>query len=155
MMRLLDFKLRRKGTLRGFAKIRLPNTLIVSDVVLGEKQRKTWALFPNSPMINPDGNVLRDERGKIRYRPFIEWESRETGREFSRRVVELVRARRRIGRRASSSSFSSRGHRSSGPRHSGGRNAIAGSPVYANLAAAILAPVISTTSVAILAADPA
>jgi hypothetical protein len=92
MMQLLDFKPLRKGTLRGFAKIRLPNSLLVDDIVLGESAGELWALFPGMPMLDRDGNTLRNERGKVRYRPVMKWESHATQREFSKRVADLVRA---------------------------------------------------------------
>jgi hypothetical protein len=92
-LQLLGFKPVRRNSLRGFAEVRLPNGLIVTDVVLGEAGGRQWALLPSKPMIDRDGNLRREDSGKIRYTPVIEWASTALRDEFSRRVVALVRAR--------------------------------------------------------------
>ena len=60
IMRLLDFKPVRKNSLRGFASIKLPNGLIISDVVVGETGDRQWALLPSKAMIDRDGELMRD-----------------------------------------------------------------------------------------------
>jgi hypothetical protein len=92
-LQLLTFKLVRKNSLRGFAEVRLPNQLIISDIVVGEANGRQWALLPSKPMVDRDGNLLRDPDGKIRYSPVVEWGSPALRDEFSKRVVALVRAR--------------------------------------------------------------
>ena len=92
-LKLLEFKKVRKGSLRGFAEVRLPIGLVISDIVVGEANGRQWALLPSKPMIDRDGNLLRDPSGKIRYSPVVEWGSRELQQEFSRCVVALVRSR--------------------------------------------------------------
>jgi hypothetical protein len=39
-LRVLDFKPVRKGTLRGFASVKLPCGLVINDVVIGESSGK-------------------------------------------------------------------------------------------------------------------
>jgi hypothetical protein len=91
-LRLLESKPLRKNTLRGFATIRLPNGLVIRDIVIGQvSDGRAWATLPSKPMINDDGVALRDDAGKIRYRPVNEWPTRELQDEFSKRVIALVR----------------------------------------------------------------
>jgi len=93
-MQLLGFRAVRKNSLRGFAIIKLPNGLIIHDVVIGQGGRAgaAWANLPSKPMIDSAGTALRDDAGKIRYSVVNEWSSLDNRSEFSRRVVALVRA---------------------------------------------------------------
>jgi hypothetical protein len=92
-LQLLTFKPVRRNSLRGFCGIRLPSQLIVNDIVVGEANGRQWALLPSKPMVDRDGNLLREDSGKIRYAPVVEWSSPALRDEFSKRVVALVRAR--------------------------------------------------------------
>jgi hypothetical protein len=91
-LQLLGFKSVRKNTLRGFAEVRLPNQLIISDILVGEANGRQWALLPSKPMVDRDGNLLREASGKIRYAQVVEWASPALRDEFSKRVVALVQA---------------------------------------------------------------
>ena len=73
--------------------MRLANSLVTNDVVVGECHGKAWALLPLKAMIDRDGNLLRDVNGKIRYSPIVESGGAELRQEFSKRVVALVRAK--------------------------------------------------------------
>jgi hypothetical protein len=89
-LRVLDVKRIRKNSLRGFASVKLPNGLVINDVVLGEANGRRWALLPSKPMIGSDGELLRDASGKARYTAIVEWASKELQQEFSRRIVAIV-----------------------------------------------------------------
>jgi hypothetical protein len=91
-LRLLDFKPVRKKSLRGFASVKLPNGLVINDIVVGEANGRQWALLPSKPLLDRDGNLVRDTGGKIRYSSVVEWDLAELRQEFSRRVVSLVHA---------------------------------------------------------------
>ena len=86
----LGFKSVRRNALRGFAEVRLPNQLIISDIVVGEANGRQWALLPSKPLVDRAGNLRRDDAGKIRYSPVVEWGSPALRDEFSKRVVALV-----------------------------------------------------------------
>jgi hypothetical protein len=90
--RLLDFKPVHKGSLRGFASVKLPNGLVVNDVAISESHGKQWALLPSKAMIDRDGNLMRDAGGRIRYSPIVQWGTSDLRDEFSRRLVALVRS---------------------------------------------------------------
>ena len=92
-LQLLAFRAVRKGTLRGFAKVRVaPIELDISDVVIGQggHDGRIWALLPSKPMVDRDGKVMRDAEGRIRYAPILGWASEARQQAFSRRVAALV-----------------------------------------------------------------
>jgi hypothetical protein len=78
--------------LRGFAAVKLPNMLVINDIVVGEASGPQWAMLPGKPMLDAAGDTLRDDSGRIRYSQVIEWSGSELRTEFSKRVVELIRA---------------------------------------------------------------
>ena len=82
----------RKNTLLGFAKIELPSGLIISDVTILTGERGPWASPPSKPMVGRDGVVLKDDAGKLRYSPVIEFASKEVRNRFSAAVVDALRA---------------------------------------------------------------
>jgi hypothetical protein len=91
---LIEFKPMHKNSLRGFATVRLRSGLTIHDVTVCASSGKAWASLPSKPMIDRDGQVLRDrETGKVRYAPILEWADRQTADRFSGAVVEAVEAR--------------------------------------------------------------
>lgn len=90
-MQLEDFKPMRRGNLLGFATIRLPNGLQISDIPVCTSGRRAWASLPAKPILDRDGRHLSDENGKKRYVPILQWPDRETADRWSAAVVELVR----------------------------------------------------------------
>jgi hypothetical protein len=91
-LRLLKWTVRRKGTVRGFADIQLPNRLrIFGCVVHVSRDGKAWAGFPGRPQIDRDGRHIEVD-GKKQYTKFLEWEGSELANEFSAALVELIRA---------------------------------------------------------------
>ena len=91
-IRILEFRPHQKNSLLGFAKIELPSGLIITDVVILTGERGPWASPPSKPQLDRDGNVLRDQNGKIRYSPIIEFTDRETRTRWSNAVIEALRA---------------------------------------------------------------
>jgi hypothetical protein len=92
-LELLDFKPLRKGTLRGFARVRIvPIELDIADVVIGQGGRdgRVWALLPSKPMVDRNGAVMRDAEGRVRYAPILGWASEARQQAFSCRVAELA-----------------------------------------------------------------
>jgi hypothetical protein len=84
---------RRTNTLRGFADVLLTQTYLrIRDVAVHEKDGRRWVSLPARPMIDRDGAVLRDEQGKTRYAPILEFTDREASDEFSRACIAAVLA---------------------------------------------------------------
>jgi len=89
---LLDWRLMAKGSLRGFAKLRLGKSLVISDVVVLVGANGPWASLPSKPMVGRDGMALRDANGKQKYAPILEWADRDASARFSDAVIAAVRA---------------------------------------------------------------
>ena len=84
------FTLCLSNTLRGFARVAMPSGLTINDVALHEQNGKRWASSPSKPMLGRDGNVLRDQSGKIRYIPIIEFRDNVTRDKWSAAVVRAA-----------------------------------------------------------------
>jgi len=90
-MQLLAWTPVGKGALLGRAKIQLPNGLQINDVGLFQREDGTrWAQLPSEIMRDAEGQPLKDDRGKIRYRRPIRWSSRDLQNRFSEALFELV-----------------------------------------------------------------
>jgi hypothetical protein len=88
----LDWRPLAKGSLLGFAKIRIDELgLILREVTVHRSHGSFWASPPARPQLHND-SVLRDDRGKIAYAALIEFERKAIRDAFSARVVEAVRA---------------------------------------------------------------
>jgi hypothetical protein len=87
---LLTWKPMQRNSLRGFARIRLGRSLIISDVAIHCAHGRRWAQAPAKPQLDKDGNAKRDEKGKIAYVPVVEWTDREAADRFSEAVIAAV-----------------------------------------------------------------
>ena len=87
---LLSWKPLRRNSLRGFAKVRIGRALILHDVTLHSAEGKRWASVPSKPQLDTSGTALRDDRGKIKYAPVVEWLDREARDAFSEGVIAAV-----------------------------------------------------------------
>lgn len=86
---ILEWRALRKNSLLGFASIQL-GALKIKDVTVNTSNGRLWAGLPSKPMIDRDGAVLRNEQGKIRYVPILEWDNKGTGDCFSESVVAAL-----------------------------------------------------------------
>jgi hypothetical protein len=89
---LLAWKPITKGSLRGFARVRLGKALIIHDVPVLSSNGRAWVALPGKLVINVEGTVARDEKGKQRYIPILEWADRAAGDRFSAAVLAAIRA---------------------------------------------------------------
>jgi hypothetical protein len=79
-----------RNTLRGFASITIAELkLTIHDVAVHEKGESRWAQLPAKPQIR-DGELIRDDAGKVQYWPILEFSSRAVRDAFSVRVVEAL-----------------------------------------------------------------
>jgi hypothetical protein len=90
----LSFKPLRRGTLRGFADIRIAELrLDIKDIAIHQKGESRWAALPARPMLDKNGAVIRDRQtGKIQYANIFEFDSRDVRDAFSHAVVAAVLA---------------------------------------------------------------
>jgi hypothetical protein len=86
---ILEWKPLRKNTLRGFATVRY-GSLKIRDVTVHSSGDRRWAGMPSKPMVGPDGTAQKDDKGKIKYVPILEWASREAADKFSVEVIDAV-----------------------------------------------------------------
>ena len=86
-----SFKPLRSNTLFGFCDVTVPEMhLKIRDLAVHEKNNSRWVGLPAKPLITRDGQVKRDERGKITYVPILEFINRETRDAFSDRVIAAL-----------------------------------------------------------------
>ena len=54
---LLEWKPIAKGSLRGFAAVRLGRSLVIRDLATLHRNGRAWVGFPGKPIINADGTA--------------------------------------------------------------------------------------------------
>src|SRR5262249_15317371 len=91
-MQLLDWKLIDKGALVGRATVLLPSGLQISDIGIFRKDGQAWAQMPSESMRDMDGQLLKDERAKTRYRSPLKWSTRGLQERFSETLIGLIEA---------------------------------------------------------------
>ena len=91
-MKIREWKPLRKGSLLGFARVETPSGMVLHDVTILSGERGRWASPPSKQMIGRDGTVLKDDVGKVRYSPVVEFASREARERFSAAVVAAMEA---------------------------------------------------------------
>jgi hypothetical protein len=90
VFKILDFRPLVKNSPRGFAKVELPSGLIITDVVILAGESGPWASPPSKPMLDRDGVVMKDDKGKIRYCPIVEFRSKDLREKWSTAVIEAL-----------------------------------------------------------------
>lgn len=88
--RLLDWRPLHQNTLIGFAKVQFSSGLIVAEIAIHRHGSRVWAQPPSRPWIDK-GNLVRDERGKIRYQPVISFANHGVQASWSKQVLRALR----------------------------------------------------------------
>src|SRR4051812_49322695 len=88
-MRLLGWEPGGSGALLGRARVRLPNGLEIADIGIFAREGRRWAQLPAEAIRAPDGQILKDDRGKTRYRSPLRWENRDLQERFSAALIAL------------------------------------------------------------------
>jgi hypothetical protein len=81
--KILDWRPLPRNSLLGFAKVEFASGLIISDVTVLTGERRPWASPPSKPMISRDGAVMKDDKGKIRYTPIVEFATKDVRNKWS------------------------------------------------------------------------
>jgi hypothetical protein len=90
-VRILGWRPVHKNSLRGFVSARLPSGMVVHDISIHvHDSGKRWAGPPSKPQINKDGVALRDDRGKVKYVPIIEFDPKPLRDKFSDAIVDAL-----------------------------------------------------------------
>jgi hypothetical protein len=91
---ILEFTPIIKNSLRGFARVKLASGMVLVDVALHvSNEGRAWASPASKVMLDRSGNVLRDEAGKPKYVPIVDFCDRKTRDRFSEAVVAAVKDR--------------------------------------------------------------
>jgi hypothetical protein len=61
-------------------------------VTILTSEKGPWASPPSKPMIGRDGAVMKDDKGKVRYVPIIEFRDKDTRDRWSASVIDAVQA---------------------------------------------------------------
>jgi|SRR6516164_619821 hypothetical protein len=89
---VLDWRPCVRNTLQGFAEIKVPAWgLTIDGVAIHKKEDHAWAQLPARPQIDREGNILREDDGKIKYAKVMEIDDKRKAWEFSDSVVAAVR----------------------------------------------------------------
>jgi DNA-binding cell septation regulator SpoVG len=89
-IQILDWRELRRNTLLGFAKVELPSGMVINDVTVLMGKEGPWASPPSKPMIDRDGVAMKDQNGKLKYVPIIEFTSKQVRDRFSHAVVDAL-----------------------------------------------------------------
>jgi hypothetical protein len=81
-----------RNTLRGFVRVRMPSGMIISDVAVHLRDARAWASPPSKPMLNRDGQQMKDQAGKQLWVQLISFASREQRDRWSDAVIAAVRS---------------------------------------------------------------
>jgi hypothetical protein len=94
-LKCTDFRPVCRGSLRGFASVRVVEMrMTLSDIAVHvhEASGRAWASPPARPWIDKDGQVVRDDRGKIQYAPIVEFDGKQVRDAFGDAVIKAVLA---------------------------------------------------------------
>jgi hypothetical protein len=78
------------GALLGRAAVELRGELIISDVAVFEKGGRRWCQLPSEPQRDRDGLILKDERGRAKYRSALRWRSRDLQDSFGAELIAAI-----------------------------------------------------------------
>jgi hypothetical protein len=90
-MQLFDFKPLRKGSLRGFATVRLPNGLTITDYAVCTNHGRTLASLPGKAILDADRWHTFNDAGMRRYVPILSWANRATTDGWLAAILDLFR----------------------------------------------------------------
>ena len=91
-LRLLSFERIDKGALVGKAKVRLPNQLEIDGIGVFQKDGRRWSQMPSEVVRDRNGNPLKDEKGKVRYRSPLKWANSDLQERFNEVLIGLIEA---------------------------------------------------------------
>jgi hypothetical protein len=89
-LRLRDFRVVQKNTLRGFATFEFPSGLVVHDMPTHTKNGASWVSFPSLPQL-VDGSQKIGDNGKPVYKRIIEWRDRDLSDRFSEAAIAVIK----------------------------------------------------------------
>jgi hypothetical protein len=87
----VEFRPLRKGSLLGFATVRLGSGLILYDDGVHRQGSRAWCSPPARPWINGDGSLVRDDAtGKVKYAPVVRFATHGVRSSWSRQILAAL-----------------------------------------------------------------
>jgi hypothetical protein len=87
----IDWKPCERGTLLGFATIKMPSGLAIGGVALHAKGEAKWAQLPSKPMLDQDTRqLMHGPDGKVKYAKVLWFDDHAVGDRFSAAVIEAI-----------------------------------------------------------------
>jgi hypothetical protein len=80
-----------RNTLRGFCRARMPSGVVLHDNGVHEKNGTWWVSPAAKPMLNRDGQHIKDHAGKPMWSPAVSFASKELRDKFSAAVLGALR----------------------------------------------------------------
>src|SRR5271166_5416803 len=88
-----EFRRFKKNSLLGFCELYLPAMrLAIRGITVNRTSGKLWVGMPGKPMTDKAGNPLHDDRGRVKYLAFLQFETREVSDAFRDAVLAAVLA---------------------------------------------------------------
>ena len=88
--RLMAWRPLARQTLLGFARVQFTSGLTISEIAVHRSGSRVWAAPPSRPWIE-EGDLVKDDRGKIKYQPLISFANHGVQASWSRQVIAAVR----------------------------------------------------------------
>jgi hypothetical protein len=89
---LIDWRPLHRNTLCGFCAVRFESGIEVYEIAIHVAGSRAWASPPGKPWIDANGQVVRDDDGKIKYQRIIGFLSHGVRSAWSRTVLNALRA---------------------------------------------------------------
>jgi hypothetical protein len=80
-----------RNTLRGFCRARMPSGVVYHDCGVHEKNGTWWVSPASKPMLNRDGQQIKDMAGKPLWFPVVTFASKALRDRFSSVVLDALR----------------------------------------------------------------
>jgi hypothetical protein len=91
-MKLIEWEPIGKGMLLGRATVELDG-LVISQIGIFAKEGSRWAQLPAEVQRDREGGIIKDERGKAKYKSTIRWRNRELQERFSFALISAIEAK--------------------------------------------------------------
>jgi hypothetical protein len=80
-----------KGSLRGFARVELPELrLVLRNVAVHESSGSRWAALPARPQLHPRGIPIRNDDSRVRFATMFDFFDSAARQNFSRAVITAL-----------------------------------------------------------------
>jgi hypothetical protein len=84
---ILEWRPFNRGKMRGFAKVGVGSLQINDVTILVMDDGRVWAKLPDRPLLDREGQPMRDENNNPRRAPVMQWASRDASERFSAGVT--------------------------------------------------------------------